>query len=77
MVITKKLTDLKYLHWDKTRESSGTAGSYLKSFSCSNAREVMDELSISKQSVYNLNKKKDIVVIKNNNYLKNNVTKIK
>jgi len=42
-----------------------------------NAREVMDELSISKQSVYNLNKKEDIVVIKNNNYLKNNVTKIK
>jgi len=45
MVITKKLTDLKFLHWDKTRESSGTAGSYLKSFSYSNGRKVYYKLS--------------------------------
>lgn len=30
------LKDLKYLSWSKTRESSGTAGSYLKSYSYTN-----------------------------------------
>ena len=28
-----KITDLKYLEWSKVRDSSGTAGSYLKSYS--------------------------------------------
>ena len=30
--IITDLTDLKYLKWDKTRHSSGTAGSFLKSY---------------------------------------------
>ena len=45
MLIIKKLKDLRYLSWDKARESSGTAGSYLKSFSYSNGKKVYYKLS--------------------------------
>ena len=30
--IIKELTDLRYLNWTKSRKSSGTAGSFLKSY---------------------------------------------
>ncbi len=45
MEIIKELKDLKYLSWDKVRQSSGTAGSYLKSFSYSNGKKVYYKLS--------------------------------
>ena len=44
-MIVKDKKDLKYLSWSKTRESSGTAGSYLKSFSYSNGKKVYYKLS--------------------------------
>lgn len=37
--------DLRYLDWSKTRDSSGTAGSYLKSYSYSNGKKVYYKLS--------------------------------
>ena len=44
-MIIKEKRDLKHLSWSKTRESSGTAGSYLKSFSYSNGKKVYYKLS--------------------------------
>ena len=41
----KELVDLRYLEWAKKRESSGTAGSYLKSMSYSNGKKVYYKLS--------------------------------
>ncbi len=40
-----KFKDLTKLSWTKTRESSGTAGSYLKSFSYQNGKKVYYKLS--------------------------------
>ncbi len=45
MKIIKELTDLKYLTWSKMRESSGIAGSYLKSYSYSNGKKIYYKLS--------------------------------
>ena len=39
------LVDLRYLSWTKTRQSSGTAGSYLKSYSYSNGKKIYYKLS--------------------------------
>ena len=44
-MIEKNIKDLKYLSWTKTRESSGIAGSYLKSYSYSNGKKVYYKLS--------------------------------
>lgn len=44
-MITKELTDLTNLTWSKTRQSSGTAGSYLKSYSFQNGKKVYYKLS--------------------------------
>ena len=44
MKITKKITDMKNLSWTKTRQSSGTAGSYLKSYSYQNGLKVYYKL---------------------------------
>ena len=40
-----KITDLRYLEWSKTRDSSGTAGSYLKSYSYANGIKKYYKLS--------------------------------
>ena len=39
------LQDLTYLNWSKIRSSSGTAGSYLKSYSYSNGKKIYYKLS--------------------------------
>ena len=39
------INDLTFLEWSKTRESSGTAGSYLKSYSYSHGKKVYYKLS--------------------------------
>ena len=44
-MINKELIDLRKLSWTKTRQSSGTAGSYLKSYSYSNGKKVYYKLS--------------------------------
>ena len=44
-MIIKKSTDLTNLKWSKTRHSSGTAGSYLKSYSFLNGIKVYYKLS--------------------------------
>ncbi len=44
-MIKKEIVDLKKLSWTKTRQSSGTAGSYLKSYSYSNGKKVYYKLS--------------------------------
>lgn len=44
-MIYKDIKDLRFLSWTKTRESSGTAGSYLKSFSYSNGKKIYYKLS--------------------------------
>ena len=41
----KEIIDLRYFEWTKKRESSGTAGSYLKSMSYSNGKKVYYKLS--------------------------------
>jgi hypothetical protein len=40
----KNTIDLRYLNWSKSRDSSGTAGSYLKSYSYSNGKKVYYKL---------------------------------
>lgn len=45
MIKIDKLIDLRYLSWSKTRQSSGTAGSYLKSYSYDNGKKVYYKLS--------------------------------
>ena len=45
MIKIDKLIDLRYLSWSKTRQSSGTAGSYLKSYSFDNGKKVYYKLS--------------------------------
>ncbi len=45
MIKIDKLIDLRYLTWSKTRQSSGTAGSYLKSYSFENGKKVYYKLS--------------------------------
>ncbi len=40
----ENITDLKYLSWTKSRDSSGIAGSYLKSYSYSNGKKVYYKL---------------------------------
>ena len=44
-MIKKEIVDLKKLSWTKTKQSSGTAGSYLKSYSYSNGKKVYYKLS--------------------------------
>ena len=44
-MIIKELTNLTNLNWSKTRQSSGTAGSYLKSYSFINGKKVYYKLS--------------------------------
>lgn len=44
-MIIKGLKDLRYLSWSKTRQSSGTAGSYLKSYAFSSGKKVYYKLS--------------------------------
>lgn len=44
-MIIKDLMDLTNLNWSKTRQSSGTAGSYLKSYSFLNGKKVYYKLS--------------------------------
>ena len=41
ITINNKLIDLRYLNWSKARDSSGTAGSYLKSYSYKNGHSVV------------------------------------
>ncbi|MBQ9277915.1 MAG: hypothetical protein IJ224_04690 [Lachnospiraceae bacterium] len=43
--VIRKLQDLTYLTWDKTRHSSGTAGSYLKSYEIENNKKLYYKLS--------------------------------
>lgn len=43
--VIRKLQDLTYLTWDKTRHSSGTAGSYLKSYEMENNKKLYYKLS--------------------------------
>ena len=43
--IEKELQDLRYLEWTKTRHSSGTAGSFLKSFENSRGKRIYYKLS--------------------------------
>ena len=43
--VIRKLQDLTYLTWDKTRHSSGTAGSYLKSYETENNKKLYYKLS--------------------------------
>lgn len=45
MIKVDELLDLRYLSWSKTRQSSGTAGSYLKSYSFDNGKKVYYKLS--------------------------------
>jgi hypothetical protein len=40
-----EIIDLRRLSWSKVRQSSGTAGSYLKSYSFSNGKKVYYKLS--------------------------------
>ena len=40
-----ELKDLRYLNWSNIRQSSGTAGSYLKSYSFSNGKKLYYKLS--------------------------------
>ena len=43
--VIRMLQDLTYLTWDKTRHSSGTAGSYLKSYEIENNKKLYYKLS--------------------------------
>lgn len=43
--VIRKLQDLTYLTWDKTRHSSRTAGSYLKSYETENNKKLYYKLS--------------------------------
>jgi len=43
--IVKELCDLRYLNWSKTRKSSGTAGSFLKSYDDSGKKKLYYKLS--------------------------------
>ncbi|MCR4787404.1 MAG: hypothetical protein K5888_02355 [Lachnospiraceae bacterium] len=43
--IIRNVTDLKYLKWSKTRSSSGTAGTFLKSYEVKNGRKIYYKLS--------------------------------
>lgn len=43
--IVSELQDLTYLSWAKTRQSSGTAGSFLKSYDDTGAQKVYYKLS--------------------------------
>ncbi len=43
--IIRKLLDLRYLQWSKTRKSSGTAGSFLKSYDDTEERKLYYKLS--------------------------------
>ncbi len=43
--VIRNLQDLTYLSWDKTRHSSGTAGSYLKSYETENNKKLYYKLS--------------------------------
>ncbi len=43
--IIRDVTDLKYLKWAKTRSSSGTAGTFLKSYEVKNGRKIYYKLS--------------------------------
>lgn len=43
--LIKETQDLRYLKWDKTRQSSGTAGSFLKSEEIINGRKIYYKLS--------------------------------
>lgn len=45
MIKINNLIDLRYLNWSKTRQSSGTAGSYLKSYSYEQGKKVYYKLS--------------------------------
>lgn len=44
-MIIKEIKDLRYLSWSKTRQSSGIAGSYLKSYGFSSGKKVYYKLS--------------------------------
>ncbi len=44
-MIIKNIQDLTNLNWTKTRQSSGTAGSYLKSYSFENGKKIYYKLS--------------------------------
>ena len=43
--IIRELQDLRYLNWSRTRKSSGTAGSFLKSYEESGNRKIYYKLS--------------------------------
>lgn len=43
--VTRELVDLRYVKWDRIRNSSGTAGSYLKAYETVNGRKLYYKLS--------------------------------
>ena len=43
--IVQEIQDLRYLKWTKTRNSSGTAGSFLKSYEETGGRKIYYKLS--------------------------------
>jgi len=43
--VVKEVQDLRYLKWTRARESSGTAGSYLKSFEIRDGKKIYYKLS--------------------------------